>query len=450
MNVSANENVSIHHWRRYFPAHTYPSEPGPSSQPRPPQPTQPPQPIEPVRPPSPPITIDDSTVDENAPDTSAQQPRAAPQPRSPSPPITIGSSTEPVPEPGTDGPSADAPPGPLPQPSTSGPKNGKGPMRKHRLFIVDKMHEEIAVRFGVERSTISKILKQRHRWAGQDPDRRMRDDYPKHRPGKFPDLELRLEEWTKLACKNGNPVSDVCLRKKARAFADEMGITADKFKASSGWVENFKHRVGIRRGFYVGNGTAEAAVAAVTAPGLAPTILTPPMPTVQSSLGQSTYAPQSSSRAYEAPLPHPSVSLSPPSSQPTWSNVEQQPSALGESPTVPDAYVHSTPEQGGGFEYQPTTTRSPSAPATVDHPEMPPTPPLATSTSSEPYIHSDAPVPAPPLDDQPIRTLKDAEEAFKRFLTWATRDEETLTVDELQYIYKIRYKLFDKVSGVIS
>ena len=31
-----------------------------------------------------------------------------------------------------------------------------------------------------------------------------------------------------------------------------MGILEDKFKASSGWLENFKHRVGIRKGKYVG------------------------------------------------------------------------------------------------------------------------------------------------------------------------------------------------------
>ena len=75
------------------------------------------------------------------------------------------------------------------------------------------------------------------------------------RPSKFPSLERRLEEWVKIASKAGKTLTDSVLRQKARELGDEMGYTADKFKASSGWLENFEHHHGIRRGQYNGSAT---------------------------------------------------------------------------------------------------------------------------------------------------------------------------------------------------
>ena len=42
------------------------------------------------------------------------------------------------------------------------------------------------------------------------------------------------------------------IRTKAREVAREMDIGEDKFKASAGWVENFKHRQGIKKGVWNG------------------------------------------------------------------------------------------------------------------------------------------------------------------------------------------------------
>lgn len=50
------------------------------------------------------------------------------------------------------------------------------------------------------------------------------------------------------------PLSDNGLRTKAREIAHRLGISDDKFKASSGWVENFKSRHGIRGGIWHGDG----------------------------------------------------------------------------------------------------------------------------------------------------------------------------------------------------
>ncbi len=159
--------------------------------------------------------------------------------------------------------------------------------RKKRLYNIDRYkiciaaqdnpgmkQEDIAALFGVERSTVSKILKQKARWLSVSPNEKVlvaKLRYAFHfmtasliltltslsRPSKFPMLEGRLEDWVKNASKAGKVLTDQLLRKKAREFGDAMGFTQDKFKASSGWLENFKHRHGIRRGVWYGNGTLD-------------------------------------------------------------------------------------------------------------------------------------------------------------------------------------------------
>ncbi|KAH9933236.1 CenpB-DNA-bind-domain-containing protein [Epithele typhae] len=117
--------------------------------------------------------------------------------------------------------------------------------------------EDIAARFGVERSTVSKILKHKERWLSVPVDDANLYELAKFRPSKFPYLESKLKEWVIQASGEGKTLTDAVLRQKARELGNADGFTPDKFKASSGWLENFKNRVGIRRGTYVGNGTLE-------------------------------------------------------------------------------------------------------------------------------------------------------------------------------------------------
>ncbi|TFK52288.1 hypothetical protein OE88DRAFT_1724991 [Heliocybe sulcata] len=156
----------------------------------------------------------------------------------------------------------------FPSAPTSGamsPVIGRQKHRKQRLFNVDRRaicvyanqnphlrQEDIAAQYGVERSTISKILKQKARWLNVPADEELK--VAKHRPTKFPEIELELHDWL-LDCKEDNiQLTDALIRNKAKEVARSMSITDDKFKASSGWVENFKHRHGIRKGIWHGNG----------------------------------------------------------------------------------------------------------------------------------------------------------------------------------------------------
>jgi len=68
------------------------------------------------------------------------------------------------------------------------------------------------------------------------------------RPSKFPTIEKQLIERLRELSKDGSPLSDSLIRAKAREVALEQNVQDEKFKASSGWVDNFKARAGIRRG----------------------------------------------------------------------------------------------------------------------------------------------------------------------------------------------------------
>ncbi|KAG8693831.1 hypothetical protein FRC08_008858 [Ceratobasidium sp. 394] len=101
--------------------------------------------------------------------------------------------------------------------------------------------EDIALKYGVERSTISKILKNKDKWLTMDTH--TRKPMPvKHRPSKFPEIETELLKWVKECQENGVGITDTRIKIKARECAKEIGLPDGKFKASSGWIENFKVR----------------------------------------------------------------------------------------------------------------------------------------------------------------------------------------------------------------
>ncbi|KIY67115.1 CenpB-DNA-bind-domain-containing protein [Cylindrobasidium torrendii FP15055 ss-10] len=143
--------------------------------------------------------------------------------------------------------------------------SGKPKHRKQRLFNLDRRaicvyhrdhpsarQEDIALKYGVERSTISKILKYKDRWLNVPADEHVL--VAKHRTSKWPDIEYELLDWIHLPETKKTPLTDMRLRDKAKEIARELGVTEERFKASSGWVENFKNRHGIRGGAYIGDG----------------------------------------------------------------------------------------------------------------------------------------------------------------------------------------------------
>nr|GAT58783.1 predicted protein [Mycena chlorophos] len=133
--------------------------------------------------------------------------------------------------------------------------------------------EDIARAFGVERSTVSKILKNKQKWLNIDVNETLK--IAKHRPSKFPEIEEDMVKWL-LECRDNNTIlSDAQIRNKARNIARNLGVLEDRFKASSGWIENFKHRHGVKGGIWVGEGKNVRAARAL---GLGPPANAPSPP----------------------------------------------------------------------------------------------------------------------------------------------------------------------------
>jgi len=82
------------------------------------------------------------------------------------------------------------------------------------------------------------------------------------RPPKHPKLEEEMVLWLEELSEAGETITDAKIQRKALGIADELrkkygtigsGKEKDEnFKASSGWIENFKHRHGIKGGVWHG------------------------------------------------------------------------------------------------------------------------------------------------------------------------------------------------------
>ncbi|KAI4694458.1 hypothetical protein J4E81_006676 [Alternaria sp. BMP 2799] len=99
---------------------------------------------------------------------------------------------------------------------------------------------EIGAMFGVERSTVSKVLRQKEKYLYQDDGSR---SPIKRSKGKFPDIERALSNWARNHQKQGAQLSDAAIREKARFFAQTVGNSESHLKVNSAsWLEKFKQK----------------------------------------------------------------------------------------------------------------------------------------------------------------------------------------------------------------
>lgn len=99
--------------------------------------------------------------------------------------------------------------------------------------------------------TVSGILKQQTKWLAI-PDGQ--ENGARTRASKEPDLEVALYAWRAQKVAGGEKVRDEDLRNRARELALSMGINMDKstkgLSFSSGWLDRFKKRNGIKQTCY--------------------------------------------------------------------------------------------------------------------------------------------------------------------------------------------------------
>lgn len=105
----------------------------------------------------------------------------------------------------------------------------------------EKSKSLIAIQFGIPKSTLSTIIKNKMKIIASTAEgksvHRYRQKLPQHS-----DVEKCLIKWFQETRKNNIPVNGPLLQQKAKEFASSLG---HEFAASSGWLSNFKKRYGI-------------------------------------------------------------------------------------------------------------------------------------------------------------------------------------------------------------
>ncbi|KAK2736141.1 hypothetical protein FQN57_000872 [Myotisia sp. PD_48] len=100
---------------------------------------------------------------------------------------------------------------------------------------------EIGAMFGVERSTVSKVLRQKEKYLFPEDDRR--SPVKRLSKGKFPDIERALSNWVRNHQRQGGELNDEIIREKALFFASTVGSQDGHEKIqSSSWLEKFKQK----------------------------------------------------------------------------------------------------------------------------------------------------------------------------------------------------------------
>ncbi|KAL2074687.1 hypothetical protein VTL71DRAFT_8466 [Oculimacula yallundae] len=133
--------------------------------------------------------------------------------------------------------------------STSSPRRTLTDSDRRRMcqYHVDNpsvKQTQIGTMFGVERSTVSKVLVKKEKYLGPESG----STSPTRRKGtKLPDIDRTLAMWAKKMQEQGNALSDDDIRDKANTFAATLHPNNEIFQKinSPDWLQKFKGRNGI-------------------------------------------------------------------------------------------------------------------------------------------------------------------------------------------------------------
>ncbi|CAB4476272.1 unnamed protein product [Rhizophagus irregularis] len=114
--------------------------------------------------------------------------------------------------------------------------------------------EQLAIQYGIKQNTVSDILKNKDKWLLLDLDSE-ESKKQRERPVQFPEVEEAMTLWVTNALEADLVINTDILREKAEFFARSFEV--NNFKASNGWISNFKKRHNMKE--YVKWGEAASA-----------------------------------------------------------------------------------------------------------------------------------------------------------------------------------------------
>ncbi|PLB46780.1 hypothetical protein P170DRAFT_363504 [Aspergillus steynii IBT 23096] len=143
-----------------------------------------------------------------------------------------------------------APVAPIPPPrksstSSSTPRRTLTDDDRRRMCLYHEENKtakqtDIGALFGVERSTVSKVLRQKEKYLSTEDGSR---SPIKRAKGRVPDIEKALSNWVRNYQRHGYSLSDEMIREKALFFASTCGSNDGKEKVlTTSWLEKFKHK----------------------------------------------------------------------------------------------------------------------------------------------------------------------------------------------------------------
>lgn len=103
-----------------------------------------------------------------------------------------------------------------------------------------KQHD-IGLRFGVERSTVSKVLRRKDQYLNQED--RSASPVKKNKGKSSPDIERALANWVRGQQKKGVIVNDYEMEEKAKVFCTGSDIPLKTITAA--WIDKFKQKHGM-------------------------------------------------------------------------------------------------------------------------------------------------------------------------------------------------------------
>ncbi|TFK28022.1 hypothetical protein FA15DRAFT_665790 [Coprinopsis marcescibilis] len=289
-------------------------------------------------------------------------------------------------------------------------------LEKKKICLYHQHHqnarqEDIAEQFGIERSTVSKILKAKQHWLAVG-DRC--EGMAKQRPSKFPELEAEMRIFLQICVDKDVAITDALIRTRALQAAKALGIGEEKFKASSGWIENFKHRHAIKSGKWT------TAVKSCTAATFNP----------NPGLNGTSYLPTSFN------LHHPPQTASNDRYPSPDSDTSSDDQAAPPAPSISDPARADYP---GRLSLMPSSLSASSSSDSVN----------AMQTEGTAYIPQDPLVYTGRSEHPPVPTLQEAESAIDTVIYFVNAcGHELLEPNEREALTSIKCALFQFASGL--
>ncbi|KAG6877754.1 hypothetical protein C0993_004257 [Termitomyces sp. T159_Od127] len=291
--------------------------------------------------------------------------------------------------------------------------------------------EDIGKEFDVERSTICKILKQKAKWLNIPDTPGVR--VSKHRQVRHAghQVEEELRKWVEECTARKMAISDNSIRERAKEVAKALGIAPEKFKASSGWVENFKSRANIRGGMWHGFRKSAARIIDTSSPDAAVSTSASVSP-VPGALSPMNPAYMSGGVALDAMSPQRELGASP---------ITDQHHAAPTPDAAPWSGADVTPSQ-------PSPLSAHSASAVVSYPHLQPyhlVPPDTSSSQPDPPF-----IPPEHYGPRRVPTAAEAEEYIDALLHFIDRQREDFISQEARdALHTVKLALFRESHGIL-